>query len=113
MKNNEDGLVYLAEKIKQNTNSNNLLIKLGREGVLVHSYNDKNEILTEQIPALNSNPKDLSGAGDSMLAIASMALACKSNIYEAALLGSLAAAIQISRLGNKPLSINEILKEIS
>ena len=48
-----------------------------------------------------------------MLAIASMALACKSNISEAALLGSLAAAIQISRVGNKPLSINEILKEIS
>ena len=67
----------------------------------MHSFTKNNEILTEQIPALNSNPKDITGAGDSMLTVASMALASKANIYEVALLGSIAAAIQISRVGNK------------
>ena len=112
VRNNEDGLVFLAEKIKYNTKSRNILIKLGREGVLIHSHNAEGEILTEQVPALNSNPKDLTGAGDSMLITSSMALASKANINEAALLGSIAAAIQISRVGNKPLLINEILREI-
>ena len=112
VKNNEDGLVFLAEKIKDNTKSKNILIKLGREGVLVHSHNTEGEVLTEQVPALNSNPKDLTGAGDSMLITSSMALACETDINEAALLGSIAAAIQISRVGNKPLLVNEILREI-
>ena len=35
------------------------------------------------------------------------------SIWEAALIGSLAAAIQVGRLGNTPLQSEELLKELT
>jgi bifunctional ADP-heptose synthase (sugar kinase/adenylyltransferase) len=41
-----------------------------------------------------------------------MAMACGANIWEAGCLGSLAAAIQVGRVGNTPLQIVELTREI-
>ena len=67
---------------------------------------------TDRINALNSAPKDVSGAGDSLLITSAMTLASGGNIWQAALLGSLAAAIQVGRVGNTPLKTKELLKEL-
>ena len=104
------GLVILAEKIKKLSIAKNIFLKLGSDGLLVQS-NDKN-FITDRLDALNSSPKDSSGAGDSLLIVSSMILALKGNIWEAAGLGSLAAAIQVGRIGNIPLKVSEILNEI-
>jgi bifunctional ADP-heptose synthase (sugar kinase/adenylyltransferase) len=85
------------------------LLKIGEDGVLIHSSSIKNDKwITDRLPALNQNAVDVSGAGDSMLITSSLAIATKTNIWEAALLGSIAAAIQVSRLGNSPLHSEEI-----
>ena len=68
--------------------------------------------MTDRIDALNKSPKDISGAGDSMLIASSLILASGGNIWEAALLGSLASAIQVSRIGNVPIQIKELIKEL-
>ena len=47
-----------------------------------------------------------------MLAGSAMALACDLNIWESAYLGSVLAAIQVSRLGNVPIKIKDIKKII-
>jgi bifunctional ADP-heptose synthase (sugar kinase/adenylyltransferase) len=76
-------------------------------------YNtNKNELLTDNIKALGTNVKDVSGAGDSLLTCSSMALCVGANIWESAYLGSVAAAIQVARIGNIPIEKQEILKEI-
>jgi bifunctional ADP-heptose synthase (sugar kinase/adenylyltransferase) len=62
----------------------------------------------DQIEALNPMPKDVAGAGDSMLIASGMALAVGANIWEAACLGSIAAAIQVGRVGNTPISLAEM-----
>ena len=59
------------------------------------------------------NLRDVAGAGDSLLITTSLALARGANIWEASFLGSLAAAIQIGRVGNIPLEIKELLPELS
>ena len=41
-----------------------------------------------------------------------MAKACGANIWESAVLGSLAAAIQVGRVGNTPLQLNELKEQI-
>ena len=85
------------------------MLKLGEEGVIIHANgDDSNDFLTDKIEALNPNPVDVSGAGDSMLIMASMVLSMGGSIWEAALLGSLAAGVQVGRLGNQPLKIDEI-----
>jgi bifunctional ADP-heptose synthase (sugar kinase/adenylyltransferase) len=67
----------------------------------------------DQLPAFNSAPKDVSGAGDSLLTCASMALAVGANVWESAYLGSLAAACQVSRVGNTPLTASELMRELT
>lgn len=108
LKNREDGLVVLAEKLGTSANSKNVFLKLGKDGLIIHSRGTKGWS-TEQINALNSRPVDVAGAGDSMLVTAGMALACGGSIWEAAVLGSLSAAIQVDRVGNLPISRKDLL----
>lgn len=113
-RNREDGLVVLAEKIRQQAIALNVLLKLGEEGVLIHAGNSKeNDWLTDRIDALNSAPKDVAGAGDSLLIASAMTLASGGNIWEAACLGSLAAAVQVGRVGNTPIRAEELMQELS
>ena len=113
VKNQEDGLVMLAEELRQQSLARNILLKMGEEGVLIHASDDgQSGYLTDQVPALNMYPKDVAGAGDSLLIASSLALAAGANIWEAACLGSLAAAIQVGRVGNSPLQISELQGEL-
>ena len=113
LKNNDDGLVVLADKLGNATNCNHLFLKLGEEGVLVHIGNaDSGSWETDRVPALNVRPKDVSGAGDSLLISSAMAMALGATIWEAAALGSLAAAIQVGRLGNTKISSDELINKI-
>jgi rfaE bifunctional protein kinase chain/domain len=113
-RNQEDGLVVLAEQLRQQSDARNILLKLGEEGLLIHACNDKSEDwLTDRVGALNSAPKDIAGAGDSLLITSAMTLASGGNIWEAACLGSLAAAVQVSRVGNTPLRTKELLTELA
>lgn len=112
-RNHEDGLVIMAEKLRQMSFANNVLLKLGEEGLLIHAnIENGEEWLTDRIGALNSSPKDVAGAGDSLLIASALTLASGGNIWEAALMGSLAAAIQVSRVGNTPLKASEFLYEL-
>lgn len=108
----ESGLVILSSKLKQKSNPKYIFTTLGAEGVMIYNSN-KNELLTDNISALNFNPKDVSGAGDSFLTCTSMANAIGANIWQSAYLGSIAAAIQVSRIGNTPIKKYEILKELN
>ena len=114
IKNQDSGIVLLAENLRYASRAKNILLKLGAEGVLIHTEdkNDINKWLNDQLPALNNSPKDVSGAGDSLLITSSMAICSGANIWEAAYLGSLAAAIQVSRVGNTPLKLEELIEEL-
>ena len=109
----ESGLVVLAEKLRQQSLASNVFIKMGKEGVLIHSDMQSNGWTTDRIDALNSLPKDEAGAGDSLLIVAAMCIASGGNIWEAAYLGSLAAALQVGRVGNTPIKFDELIREIS
>ena len=112
-RNREDGLVILAEQLRQQASAHNILLKLGEEGLLIHAGNGKaDDWLTDRVDALNSAPKDVAGAGDSLLITSAMTLASGGNIWEAACLGSLAAAVQVGRVGNTPLLVKELIQEL-
>jgi rfaE bifunctional protein kinase chain/domain len=114
-RNREDGLVVLAEQLRQQARAHNILLKLGEEGLIVHAGDDAGTSgwLTDRVKALNSAPKDVAGAGDSLLITSAMTLACGGTIWEGACLGSLAAAVQVGRVGNTPLRPEELLHELS
>lgn len=115
----ESGLVSLINKLQKKTNANNLILKLGSEGILIRSgkidtFDSKSSlhVFDDQLMAMNLYPTDTSGAGDSMLITTSMAMAVDGNLWSASLLGSIAAAIQISRVGNTPLVIEDFFMHI-
>jgi rfaE bifunctional protein kinase chain/domain len=114
IRNRDDGLVVLAEEVRKKSEANIVFLKLGEEGLLVHAGNTSgSDWITDRILALNNTPKDVAGAGDSMLIASAMALACGGSIWDAACLGSLSAAIQIGRVGNTPLRAKELIQELS
>lgn len=108
----ESGLVILSEKLHKKSKAKYIFTTLGSEGVMIFNSN-RNELLTDNIPALNNNAKDVSGAGDSLLTCAAMANVIGANIWESTYLGSLAAAIQVSRIGNIPIKKEELLNELN
>jgi rfaE bifunctional protein kinase chain/domain len=116
-RNAEDGLVILAEQLRQQARAYNILLKLGEEGLLIHAGNGHRDPsvdwLTDRVPALNRAAKDVAGAGDSLLIASALTLASGGTIWEAACLGSLAAAIQVGRVGNTPVQRQELLAELS
>lgn len=113
-RNHEDGLVVLAEQLRQQASARNILLKLGEEGLLIHAGNEKADgWLTDRVDALNSAPKDVAGAGDSLLIASAMTLASGGNIWEAACLGSIAAAVQVGRVGNTPIRTEELMRELA
>ena len=114
LRDNSSGLAKIAIEFQELLNVPRLFITLGRDGLLFQesSGNKKSPFITDLIPALANNSVDSAGAGDSVLVFASLALAAGSTISEASYLGSLAAGIQVSRVGNTPLTIEEILEAI-
>lgn len=112
-RNHEDGLVVLAEALRSQSAAKNILLKLGEEGLLIHAGNGStDDWLTDRVGALNTAPKDVAGAGDSLLITSALTLAGGGNIWEAACLGSLAAAVQVGRVGNTPIQTAELLQEL-
>lgn len=114
VRNTGDGLAVLGETLRSTADARHLILKLGEEGALVcPSVGTGKPWPPDRIEALNSMPKDVAGAGDSMLISAGMALAVGGTIWEAACLGSMAAAIQVGRVGNTPISTDELLAALS
>ncbi len=110
LNNTRDGLVILTEKLHQKMQCHNIIVTLADEGALLH-VTDSGKIRSwtnDKIPALAANVVDPAGAGDCMLASTAMALASGGDLWLSSLIGSVAAACQVSKVGNQPLSFQEL-----
>ena len=93
------------------TKAQNIVITLGAEGLLIHAaHPKKTEWITDRLPTLNTSPKDTAGAGDCLLVCSAMALALKWTVWESLYLGSVAAACQVGRIGNIPLTAELLIE---
>ena len=63
-RNNEDGLIVLADKLREECMAENIIIKLGQLGLIIDIINKRNGIKeTDKIGVLNNYPKDVVGTG--------------------------------------------------
>jgi rfaE bifunctional protein kinase chain/domain len=100
----------LASYIRENTSARYSILKINADGILLSGIDENGEeFMTERIEALNTKPVDVSGAGDSMLAGVSLGLTLSKNLHLSGVIGSLCSAIQVSKLGNIPVSKEELL----
>jgi rfaE bifunctional protein kinase chain/domain len=107
----DSGLIVLAEKLRDQARAENVVITLAAEGLLVFTGHEEGA-REDRLPAFNSAPKDVAGAGDSFFCCTSLALCAGTDIWRSAYLGSLAAACQVSRVGNTPLELGDLITEI-
>ena len=113
LKDQISGLAVIADKLRSKINSKSIIIKLGADGLVINGVKLDGTLLSlDALPSFNQSPVDVSGAGDSMLAAASLAITIENNLAKASLIGSLAAAIQISRIGNIPIEKEKIISLI-
>ncbi|MEY4249162.1 MAG: hypothetical protein RJA87_795 [Pseudomonadota bacterium] len=108
----EAGLIIIAERLQRAADVENLVITLAGEGLLIYAPKGEN-YHTDRLPAFNNAPKDVAGAGDSFFTCAAMALRAGADIWQATYLGSIAAAWQVSHIGNTQLTAAELLRELT
>lgn len=106
------GLAFLAEGLCEKAGARNVIVTLGGEGMLIRGMSEAGVPLTDRLPAMNSSPKDVAGAGDSLFTATSIALCIGASIWQSSYLGAVAAACQVSRIGNSPLTAHDIHQEL-
>ncbi len=109
--NKSDGVEYLARKVFEASRCENLVFKFGAEGFVCYSKGSRADS-REHFSALVSDPVDVSGAGDTLLATMSVFLAGGATLMEAGAIGAQAAGLVVKKLGNMPIEISELRKAI-
>jgi rfaE bifunctional protein kinase chain/domain len=98
-----------GETLIQSTNAKSVLITCGSEGMTVFDKNGK----MSKIPVFNkSEVFDVTGAGDTVTALFSMALAIGAEPEYAAIIGNIAASIVVKHFGCATTTIEEILDNL-
>lgn len=109
--NNRADLVRVASTIMQDWEIENLVLTLAQDGILLFSRTG--DPAGSALPAVAREVYDVSGAGDTVIAVIAMALAAHAEIREAVLLGNLAAGIVVGKLGTSTVSSLEIQQELA
>ncbi len=96
-----------AVKISRETQASHVIITLGKDGMHVHS---REAMSFAHIPTYAREVYDVSGAGDTVIAILSLALMSGATLEEAAIIGNIAAGIEVGKRGTATVSPQEIFE---
>lgn len=99
---------FSAKQIMEYLGLESLLVTLGEEGMRLF---EKNGRITH-IPTVAQEVFDVSGAGDTVVGIFSLALACGASLLEAAHLANFAAGIVVGKLGTATANRKELAERI-
>jgi rfaE bifunctional protein kinase chain/domain/rfaE bifunctional protein nucleotidyltransferase chain/domain len=115
------GLGAVVWNLMNQTGARQTFITLGKNGLVTFepetgcpslaeaAKNLQGRLRSEYLPSLATQAIDPLGCGDALLATASLTLGVGGSLQAAALLGSIAAAVEVRRLGNEPVSDEEVI----
>jgi D-glycero-beta-D-manno-heptose-7-phosphate kinase len=101
-----DMLSDIHSKLKENLDHSISMITLSERGIFYQENNNKNII-----PSHRRNIADVSGAGDTVIAIASLVYASTKNIHLAAEVANIAGGIVCEEVGTAAINKEKLLKE--
>lgn len=99
-----------VEKLQKKLNSKNIFTTLSEQGVYISESKD-GAYLSELIPAHRRSITDVSGAGDTVISVAALCLALKTDKKLLAELSNLAGGLVCEELGVFPVNKEKLLKE--
>ncbi len=105
----ENMMKIAGDKLLAETNAKAVLITCGADGMFVAEQNKK----YTKIPVFNkSEVFDVTGAGDTVTAVYSLALAAGADYAYAAIIGNIAASIVVRQYGCATTTIQELLDAV-
>jgi rfaE bifunctional protein kinase chain/domain/rfaE bifunctional protein nucleotidyltransferase chain/domain len=102
----------MALRLYREARCRNLILKLGERGTLTYLRAGHEVRDFFALESFVDHLVDPIGAGDALLAYASLALVATGSIVVASILGSIAAAVACQRNGNLPVSPQEVSEKI-
>jgi len=100
----QETLDRAADTIFRKTGAQNLLITCGKEGMVLYEGNAKPHIIHSQARQVF----DVSGAGDTVVAVTGLALSAGQSLRAAAALANLAAGIVVGKIGTATVTLPEL-----
>jgi D-beta-D-heptose 7-phosphate kinase/D-beta-D-heptose 1-phosphate adenosyltransferase len=104
----EDSLAEAGRRLLETTRAEAVMITLDREGMAIASVDGLRRVWHAQPRSVY----DITGAGDMVLAVLSLAVAEGCGLEEAAQLANVAGGLEVERFGVVPVSREEMLQEI-
>jgi rfaE bifunctional protein kinase chain/domain len=108
----DEGVEWVANTLMSQTNSRNMVMKLGGEGFIAYGTETDGSVNRQYFPALSINPVDVSGAGDSLLAALSVGLCSGATLMQASAIGASMASLAVQNIGNTPISSHQLRKKL-
>ena len=105
----------LANAIKQLMNDRNfkmVMTTLSEDGIIICAEEKNKSIVTHTIPAHVRSVSDVSGAGDTVISLASLCLAMKLTAFEIAAVSNLAGGLVCEEVGVVPVDKAILLEEV-
>jgi len=109
--NDRSALIDSTQTLREKLNCEYVLTTLSEYGVMISSKLE-NEEKTIYIPAHRRSIADVSGAGDTVITVASLCLAMKCSPYEIAFISNLAGGLVCEEVGVVPVDKDKLLKEV-
>jgi D-glycero-beta-D-manno-heptose-7-phosphate kinase len=103
-----DDLVKIGQQLLSFLNIRALLITHGSEGMILLQP----EGIVTHIPAIARTVYDVTGAGDTVIATFSLALAAGANFVQSAKLANIGGSIVVGKIGTATASMKEILQSL-
>ena len=105
----DDATIVAGKVLMETLKADNVLITCGKDGMWIFEQ----QVPPAHLPAATKEEfADVTGAGDTVLATLTLALACGASMREAATLSNYAAGISVRKLGAATVSPEEILSFI-
>ncbi|MDC1375725.1 PfkB family carbohydrate kinase [bacterium] len=98
----------LASEIQKKTNCENVILKLGSRGAFFCNSN-----MFHSVDSFAENIEDPVGAGDALLAYASLMLLKTKSLTQACILGAVAAALECEYDGNIPIELTSVIEKLN
>lgn len=102
-------ILPFAKKLLSKTDWKAVLLTLGDEGMALY---ERGSSKIEKIPARVREVYDVTGAGDTVVAVMSLALGAGLSFKDAALLANSAASVVVGKLGTATCSIEELKRSL-
>lgn len=109
--NDRDMLLSAAQSLREKLGCKYILTTLSELGVII-SMKDSLDEKNIFIPAHVRSISDVSGAGDTVISVASLCLAKKCSPYEIAYISNLAGGLVCEEVGVAPVNKDKLLKEV-